>query len=150
MEDSSTTFKVAATGSNLTYQWQFKNATATYWTDSTMAGATTNSITVKGTTARNGYQYRCVVKDGSGNKVTSNAAKLTVNKAISITGQPASASVNEGANATFKVTATGSNLTYQWQFKNATATYWSDSTMAVVPFTVILLVVAPAIVESDQ
>ena len=67
-----------------------------------MAGSKTNSITLAATAARNGYQYRCVVKDANGSKVTTNAAKLTVEKSIDITTQPASATVAEGAKVTFK------------------------------------------------
>jgi plastocyanin len=95
-----------------------------------MTGSKTNSITVEATAARNGYQYRCVVKDANGSKVTTNAAKLTVNKSIEITTQPASATVAKGTKVTFKVEAKGSNLTYQWQFKSAGSDFWSDSSMA--------------------
>lgn len=95
-----------------------------------MAGSNTNSLTVKATAARNGYQYRCIIKDEKGNKAITNAAKLTVNKAIEITNQPASVTVAEGANATFKVEAKGTGLTYRWQFKSAGSDFWSDSSMA--------------------
>ena len=123
------TFKVNATGTDLTYQWQFKKVGATTWTNSGMTGATTNSITVQGTKARNGYQYRCVITDRNGNKVTSNGATLTVQAGLSITDQPGSKTVAVGENAIFKVTATGVYLTYQWQFKKAGATTWTNSGM---------------------
>ncbi len=130
LEGNNAVFTVGAKGSDLSYQWQFKTANASEWVDSGMTGAKTNSITVQGTKARNGYQYRCVVSDGSGNKVTSNGATLTVTSTVAITGQPASQSVANGANAVFKVTATGSKLSYQWQFKTAGAGEWKDSGMA--------------------
>lgn len=128
-EDANAVFKVAAKGSALTYQWQYKNASTAYWTDSTMVGSKTNSITVKGTTARNGYQYRCVVKDANGNKVTSNVAKLTVTEKAKIESHPETQIVMEDSSTTFKVAASGNDLTYQWQYRNVTDNYWYDSTM---------------------
>ena len=96
---SNATFTVAASGSGLTYQWQYKLANSTTWTDSPAASAKTASLTVEATTARNGNQYRCIVKDGSGNSVTSEAATLTVST-LTITSQPKSYSGAEGSNAT--------------------------------------------------
>ena len=53
---------------------------------------------------------------GSGVSVISAPATLTVNAAATtITTQPSNVTVTEGETATFSVTATGSNLTYQWQ-----------------------------------
>ncbi len=70
------TFKITATGDELTYQWQQSTDNGSTWMD--ISGATTDTYTTAATTAEmNGYQYRCVVtgKDG---EVTSNAATLTV------------------------------------------------------------------------
>ncbi|MBQ8975735.1 MAG: hypothetical protein IJ072_08465, partial [Oscillospiraceae bacterium] len=64
----------------------------------------------------NGYSYRCVVKDRSGKTCSSEAMKLTVTKTIFITAQPKSVSVKAGAKATFSVKATGTCLTYDWQY----------------------------------
>ena len=128
-EGSNATFTVAASGSGLTYQWQYKLANSTTWTDSPAASAKTASLTVEATTARNGNQYRCIVKDGSGNSVTSEAATLTVST-LTITSQPKSYSGAEGSNATFTVAASGSGLTYQWQYKLANSTTWTDSPAA--------------------
>ncbi len=128
-ERSNAVFKVEANGSNLSYQWQFKAAGANTWTNSGMTGSKTNSITVQGTAARNGYQYRCVITDGNGNKVTSNGATLNVVPAVTITSQPASQNVTKGANAVFKVTATGNKLSYQWQFRTSASGTWKNSGM---------------------
>lgn len=70
-------FTVAATGSNLAYQWQQSTDGGNTWTDIT--GATGENYTTAATTMNmNGCQYRCVVK-GDGGEVVSNAATLTVN-----------------------------------------------------------------------
>ncbi|MBR6628066.1 MAG: BspA family leucine-rich repeat surface protein [Lachnospiraceae bacterium] len=128
-EGSNATFKVKASGDGLKYQWQFRKSDADSWINSGMTGSNTDSITVQGTAARNGYQYRCVITDGSGNKVTSNGATLTVNSGVIITAQPENQSVREGTNATFSVTATGSKLSYQWQFRKSDTDSWKNSGM---------------------
>ncbi len=128
-EGASVTFAVTASGTDLTYQWQFRTSDTASWKNSGMTGSKTNSITVQGTKARDGYQYRCVVSDANGNKVTSKAATLTVDEKFAITGQPESKTVATGENATFKVTATGSELTYQWQFRTSDTASWKNSGM---------------------
>ncbi|MBR6627729.1 MAG: BspA family leucine-rich repeat surface protein [Lachnospiraceae bacterium] len=128
-EGDSAVFKVTATGSGLKYQWQFRTSASSIWKNSGMTGATTDSITVQGTTARNGYQYRCIVTDGTGKQVTSNAATLTVIPKLAITSQPKSQSVTEGDSAVFKVTATGNKLSYQWQFRTSASGTWKNSGM---------------------
>ena len=70
-------FAVEATGEGLTYQWQYSTS-GTYWFNSSMSGSDTNSLTVQAITKRNGQQYRCIVTDANGNKLTSDSATLTV------------------------------------------------------------------------
>ena len=78
-EGSSATFTVAATGSNLTYQWQESTDGGSTWTD--ISGASNSSYTIAATTlSMNHYQYRCKIT-GTGGEVTSNAAALTVQEA---------------------------------------------------------------------
>ena len=70
-------FTVAATGDNLTYQWQYSKD-GTTWKNSTSSGSTTPTLAIKITEARNNQQYRCVIKDSHGNTVTTNAALIKV------------------------------------------------------------------------
>ena len=116
-EGTQAAFSVSATAGSETptYQWQQSTDNGGSWTD--ISGATEASYTTgTTTTSMSGYQYRCVVKSASGVSVISNAATLTVNAAATtITTQPSNVTVTEGETATFSVTATGSNLTYQWQ-----------------------------------
>lgn len=127
--DADATFSVTAStndGGTLSYQWQvddglgggFVNATdgATY------AGATTATLTVTTTdTSLNGYDYQCVVSStGAAADATSNTATLTVNAAaVTISADPANATVAGGNPHTFTVTAstneTLASLTYQWE-----------------------------------
>ncbi|MBQ1371629.1 MAG: hypothetical protein IIY70_01740, partial [Oscillospiraceae bacterium] len=69
------TFSVSATGANLNYQWQYKKANGTTWTN--WAGKTSASIRFKGIDSNNGNQYRCVISNDAGVTI-SNAATLTV------------------------------------------------------------------------
>ena len=122
----SATFKVAATGGALSYQWQYKRSGATSWIDWT--GKTEATLPVKGGSNNNGCQYRCVVSNPLGKK-NSAAATLTVTTVAKpvITTQPKSVSMALGECMTFSCAATGQGtLTYQWQYKRSGATAWSN------------------------
>ncbi len=119
------TFTVTALGTGLTYQWQHKAPNGA-WKNSTASGYNTAAMSVtvtKGTW--NGFQFRCVVTDANGNKVTSDVATLTVRTVI--TAQPEDLTIPVGSPAVFTVTATGAGLTYQWQHK-APSGAWKNST----------------------
>ena len=84
-EGNTATFTVAATGGNLSYQWQQSINSGSNWMDISGANAATYT-TAATTTSMNGYQYRCVVSNSAGS-VTSDAATLTVNAAtVPVTG----------------------------------------------------------------
>ena len=121
-------FTVSAAGSDLTYQWQFRAPGTTTWYDSGMTGAQTATISVPATLARSGQQYRCVVSNDLGS-ATSSAATLNVLAKPAITAQPQSVAAAYGDAAKFTVSATGGNLSYQWQYKSAGSSAWRDSGM---------------------
>ena len=111
---------VTATGYNLTYQWQ--ENTGSGWNNisngGVYSGATTSSLTLTSPTfTMNGYQYHVIVTGGCGAPVTSNAVSIVVRDNAVITVQPvAPAAVCQGTGTqVMSVTATGYNLTYQWQ-----------------------------------
>lgn len=70
-------FTIAATSStgDLSYQWQYNASNR--WYDSPATGNQTPTLTLEATEARNGLQYRCIVRNAYGN-VISNAVTLTV------------------------------------------------------------------------
>jgi len=74
--NSNAVFCVVATGEGLTYQWQFSDGYA--WSNTTTSGYSTPALTVEARDYRNGYQYRCVITDAKGNKLTSEPATLTI------------------------------------------------------------------------
>lgn len=114
-EGNTATFTVAATGGNLSYQWQQSTDSGQNWTDISGANAATYT-TAATTTSMNGYQYRCVVINSAGS-VTSNAVTLTVNAAtVSVTGvtlEPTSLSLFTGDTAPLTATVQPSDATNQ-------------------------------------
>lgn len=118
-------FTVAATGSNLAYQWQQSTDGGNTWTDIT--GATGENYTTAATTMNmNGCQYRCVVK-GDGGEVVSNAATLTVNP-VPVTG------VTLDKNTLVLFTGESATLTATVAPENATdkTVTWTSSNPAIV------------------
>ena len=77
-EGATAKFTVKATGTGLKYQWQYRTSSTGKWQAASATGNKTATLSVPGTAARNGFQYRCKITDGSGNVKYSNAATLTV------------------------------------------------------------------------
>jgi hypothetical protein len=108
------TFNVAVAGTTPSYQWQVSTDGGLTYTN--IAGATAATYTVTGVTAAmDNYRYRAIASNGCPSTITSAGAILTVSSSATISSQPAGTTVCPGATATFTVSATGSNLTYQWQ-----------------------------------
>ena len=120
-------FSVTASGSGLSYQWQYRKTSSSSWTDSRGINYNKANFTPDVSSSMNGYQYRCRVSNSAGT-VYSNVVTLTVNNAApSITKQPVSTSANAGTRASFSVTASGSGLSYQWQYRKTSSSSWTDS-----------------------
>ena len=119
-------FHVEATGSGLKYQWQTKLNETADWGNTGLSGNKTDTLTFTAYSSYTGRQYRCVVTDGNGNSVPSDAATLTI-ASIVITEQPQDQVVGAGKKAEFHVAATGSDLTYQWQTKLNETADWGNT-----------------------
>ena len=121
------TFQITATGSNLSYQWQYRTSASGAWTDAVASGNKTATLTPNAYLSMNGYQYRCKVSNDAG-PVYSNIVTLTVKAAMPvITSQPQNTTVSAGTKATFQITATGSNLSYQWQYRTSASGEWLNA-----------------------
>ena len=133
------TFTVAATGTDLKYQWQIDRNDGKGFAD--IAGADRASYTTSAVDKNcNGYKYQCVISNSAGS-VTTNAATLTVTEDVTppvqptvkkpgISKQPQNVSVKAGEQATFTVKATGTDLTYQWQINRNNGKGFVDITGA--------------------
>lgn len=108
------TFSVTTTGWVSNYQWQKSIDNGTTWVN--VNGGTDRTLNVSTSSANNGELYRVEVRGC--NTILSNSAILTVNELVVITSQPTSQTVCENGSATFSVSATGTNLSYQWQTYN--------------------------------
>ncbi|MBR5342430.1 MAG: hypothetical protein IK149_00875 [Oscillospiraceae bacterium] len=118
------TFTVKAKGSGLSYKWQYRKSASGSWLNSTQEGSKTSSMAVSVTAARDGYQYRCKVTN-NGVVTYSDAATLTARPLISY--QPYNSWTILGETATFKLTAGGSAVKYQWQYRSSESGSWTNS-----------------------
>jgi len=113
-----TSFSVSVNGSPTAYIWQV-NAGSGFNNISNSGvynGAATNSLSISPVSASmNGYLYRCIISGNCSTPVTSSNAALTINPAPSIIIPATNSAVCQGGNTTFSLTASGVNLTYQWQ-----------------------------------
>jgi subtilisin-like proprotein convertase family protein len=113
-------YQVTATGTGISYQWR-KGGVAlvdgVQGSGSSVAGATTNFLTLTGVVLADAGNYDVVVSGTCTPAATSTASALLVASAPTITTQPANASVCDGASATFNVVAAGTPAPalYQWQ-----------------------------------
>ena len=117
---SNASFSVTATNAT-GYQWQVNMGSGfvNVSNNAIYSGATTGTLNVAGAPANlNGYQYQVLV-NGSCTPPTSDVVALTVNTPPVITAGPAGVTKCVGEQATFSVTATGTDVTYQWK-KNGT------------------------------
>ncbi|UCN15006.1 hypothetical protein LFM56_01360 [Cellulomonas iranensis] len=117
------TFTASAEGSPApTVQWQ-TSSDGTSWQD--VPGATDATWTRTLTTEDQGLHVRAAVTGASGT-TTSAPARVTVEAAPAITGQPADATVREGDLPRFEVAVTGTPAPdVRWQTRAAGASTWS-------------------------
>ena len=121
-------FSVKATGTNLTYQWQYSSTNGEKWGNSTAAAAKTPDLSIAGVAANTKYIYRCAVSCGAATVYT-NTVRMTLLSPPVIDQQPTNAVVQPGQRAYFHVVAHGDNLTYQWQY-STTGEKWYNSSAA--------------------
>lgn len=118
-----TALSVTATGTALTYQW-YSNTTASNSGGTIIPGALSSTYTPPTTVAGTFYYY-AIVDGACSSPVTSDVSgAVIIDAPPAITIQPSNGSQNAcqgtGTFAPITVTATGTNLTYQW-FSNTTA-----------------------------
>ena len=124
-------FHVVASGEGLTYRWQFSTNNGRSWYNSSGQGAATADLNVAGSVANTKYLYRCVITNPAGS-VTTESVRVILTAAAPVAPvidtQPVNAEVTEGARAYFHVVASGTGLTYQWQYSTDKGKTWKNST----------------------
>ncbi len=115
------TFSVTATGTGLTYAWEYAINCSGPWLN--VAGASSSTLTV---TAISTNAYRCLVNGPCSPMAISNSACMTVVNSVTITTQPLNTTVCEGANTSFTAAGGGTGLTYQWQLSTNGGASWGN------------------------
>ena len=119
-------FEVEAAGKDLSYQWQYSKNHGATWTDCKNEGYDTArfSFTVKA--GLNGRMYRCVVRNSAGSTKSAGAMLTVDGVKPAILTQPSDQTAEAGAAVVFKVSAAGTDLTYQWQYSKDNGSTWAD------------------------
>ena len=100
------TFTIAASGTDLTYQWLIDRNDGNGWVN--IAGATATSYTTSTVDIScNGFKYQCVVSNSAG-MVTSNTAVLTVTENTTPAPNPVDYDILDGANSSWTQNSDGS------------------------------------------
>ena len=108
---------------NVSYQWQYRRNATANWTNTTMTGYNTATLTVGATLARNGYEYRCVLTGSKNSKIESKGAVLHVGNPVVINSQTEAVTVAAGEVATFTVDASNA-YSYQWYYQRSATSTW--------------------------
>jgi hypothetical protein len=130
-DGSSVTFSLTTYSAGVTYQWQ--ENTGSGFTNITnggiYSGATSSSLSLSSVIqSMNGFQYRCLITaPGCNTPTISSSVTLTVYNPTVIVTAPSNLTIYNGQNAVFTVAATGSNLTYQWQYSTTGGSSWVNT-----------------------
>ena len=118
-------FKVEATGTNLSYRWQYSDDGGTTWSNYS-SSYNTNRFLVNSTSSNIfGRMIRLRITDGEGHRVFSTPTTVVLRSALLVTEQPKNASALFERSASFTVAAESSQtIKYQWQFSTDGGTTW--------------------------
>jgi hypothetical protein len=117
---TSAVFNINASGGSITYQWQKDGVNVA--DGGNISGATTSTLTIINTISGDAGSYTCVLNSTCGGSLTSSTAVLLINTSLTITSQPAHASICAGNNTSLSVTASGSGISYVWKKDGVTLT----------------------------
>ena len=130
-EGGNNNFCVTGQGAGLSYQWQV-STTGCSGSFTNISGATDNCYNLTNATlGMNNNAYRVIVTGACAPSVTSECVVLTVNSAPVFTSQPNAVTACAGTNASFSVTASGTNIAYNWQVSTDGGTTWTNLSPAV-------------------
>ena len=117
-------FSVAASGPELSYQWQYKERRGDSWYNCSNGTAATLTVAVK--SYRDGYQYRCQITNPYG-KVISDAATLQTLKKPEIESMSPDVTAKAGETVSFWVKTKNAD-SYQWYYSPDGGENWYKCT----------------------
>ena len=110
----SVSFTVGASGSGLIFQW--RKGSVNLINSGNISGVNTATLTIDPVNVTDAaLNYNVIVSGACTPPDTSLDVSLVVNAAVIVTSQPLSQVVCTGDSVSFQVTATGTNLIYQWR-----------------------------------
>ena len=119
-------------GAVVTYQWE-KSENGDGINYATLSGATTTTYNTGSTTYDDSYgdYYQCKLNAAGASEVTTNPARLFVQRTINVTSQPTNITGAVGGTSSFGVAATTSDndagdITFQWQVSITSGASWSS------------------------
>ena len=124
-------FSLTASGTDISYQWQLSSDNGKSWENSTASGNKTNTVSFPVSSYSYKLCYRCVVTDSSQNNAVSDICRVikpVFFKPLEITEQPTDTEVQVGERAYFSLTASGTDISYQWQLSSDNGKSWENST----------------------
>ena len=122
-------FSAICSGAAASYKWEYSPNRGVYWYDCTEATAHDAELKVAGTRDNAAKQYRCEISDGQSVHIMTKTVHFTISDdKPSIYGQTACPIVAAGERALFTAQASGSGLTYQWQYSTDGGKTWKNST----------------------
>ena len=111
----------------LSYQWQYSANGGSSWKNCSSGGYNTAAFSFQMKDTLDGRQYRCRVSCGEAEEISAAALiSLKEEEPIVILTQPQDVSVREGETVRFAVSASGPELSYQWQYSSNGGTSWRN------------------------
>lgn len=126
VEGQEATFTVAATGTDLSYQWYYVDLKHLGNGPQKIDGATTPTLTRITTGDMDMELYFCLVRGASGQRASEGALLEVVVAPVIIT-QPVNVTVRPGEYATVSLKATGTHIKYRWYVRSDPEAAWQTA-----------------------
>lgn len=124
---SSFTFAITATGDELHYLWNRDGVS--------LSNSDSPLLEINNITVADSGKYKCFVSGTCFPSDTSIAAHLVVFSPVEITKSPVDKDVIQGSDITFSVTASGTNISYQWRKDGVDIPDSTSSTLSIINVT---------------
>lgn len=118
-------FHVEVAGNQLSYRWYYSKDGGSSWNTCQYGEAyRTSTLTFSTKNYQYGYQFRCLIKDKSGNSITTDEVTLKQIE-LDIVKQPISNAYEIGEMACFSTVAKGNGVSYRWYYSKDKGATWN-------------------------